>query len=440
MGGMAPVLTGVLAFVLLMTGPLALKAEKPESPSRPASAFEDSLRQELLLRQDRLHKLKDQIAASGDDDIASALAGLEAIIHEMEQELSSIEVEVREDAILFSNPSGDFRISIPEDLGARFSEGLSAITATILGEIPDSVDFQREISRFQEAAEGWSWALGAHEKPAPKRKKVIGSDVFAFDDDIVISVDERVQGDVISLFGDAVIMGEVDGQIFVLGGQLTLGEASVAHDEVTVLFGELQRDEQASIDGGVTVFNPGSGDDGLSALLSGEIGLLVKFAVIAVLMLLILVLFMVVPKDRLDIIHETIQLKGPRSFVAGLFWLTLGHILLVVILVVLVATVIGIPLALLLGLGYVLLGLMAVGAVARILGGRILPHPSPYVPMLIGLMLISLPGLLGAVFHGLIDGASGVGRLLELLGLMVHAMIYSLGSGALIVSRFGGRR
>ncbi len=437
---MTSVLAVILGVVLLTAGPDTALAEKPEAPPKPVSAFEDSLRHELRLRQERLLKLKDQIHGQSDQDLTEALAGLEKLVRDLETELSSIKIEVRENAVLFSNPSGDLRISIPENLGERFSEGLSAITASILGDIPDTVDFQREISRFQQVAEGWSWSLGQRNDPEPKRKKIIGSDVFSFDDDIVISADERVQGDVITLFGDAVILGEVDGQVFVLGGQLTLGEDALVHESVSVVFGEMRRDEQSSVSGGVQIFNPGGDDDDLSQLLTGEVGFLVKLAVIFVIALLVMVLFVMVPSSRLEIINETLARKGTRSFVTGIIWLTLGHVLLLVVVIVLVATVIGIPLALLLGLGYILMGLMAIGTVARILGNRIIPRDTPFLPILAGLVLISLPGILGALFQGFIADTAGLGRLLELLGLMVHATVYSFGAGALLISRFGGRR
>jgi hypothetical protein len=437
---MASVLAVVLGVLLLTVGQDTAQAGKPETPPKPVSAFEDSLRHELRLRQERLLQLKDQVHSQSDPDLTEALAGLEVLVRDLETELSSIKIEVQENAVLFSNPSGDLRITIPEDIGERFSEGLSAITATILGDIPDTVDFHREINKFQQAAEGWSWALGQKNDPEPKRKKIIGSDVFSFDDDIVITADERVQGDVITLFGDAVILGEVDGQVIVVGGELTLGEDALVHDSVSVAFGEMRRDDQSTVSGGVQIFNPGGDEDDLSQLLTGEVGFMVKLAVIFVIALLVMVLFVMVPASRLEIINEALVLKGTRSFVTGVIWLTLGHVLLLVVVIVLVATVIGIPLALLLGLGYILMGLMAIGTVARTLGNRVIPRETSFLPILAGLLLISLPGILGALFQGFIADTAGLGRLLELLGLMVHATAYSFGSGALLISRFGGRR
>lgn len=438
----APWVAALLACALFLAG-APLRAERPPAPPAPpgttVQAVEDSLRQELRKRQERLQQLRKDLSGKSDTEVADAVAGLEQIIREIETELNQIEVEVRDNTIFFSNPSGDLRISIPEDLGERVSESINAITATILAEIPDSVDFQREIRRFKEASGSWNWGDFDQTDRKPKRKRVIGDDVIALDDDVIIAEDELVQGDVVVLKGDATILGEVTGNVIVLGGELVLGEDAVVHEKAAVVFGRMRRDEQAQVLGGVRVLSPGGNDGDVSALVTGQVGAAAKLAVVSVLILLVLLVMAVFPARRAEVLNRTLRTKTGRSFAAGLVWLTLGHLIFLVVLAVLVATVIGIPLALLLGLGYVLLGLLAIGAVARILGERFTGNGRAFTAMFVGVLLISLPGLLGAALGGGLAGSSGLGRLLEFLGLMIHATVYSLGSGALLLSRFGGR-
>lgn len=434
---------GLLALILIAALPAATE-EPPAPPSPPENrtvqALEDSLRQELRLRQQRLDQLRKGLSGASDKEMAEAMAGLEEIIKEIETELNSLDVEVRDNSIFFSNPSGDLRITIPENFGERVSESINAITATILAEIPDSVDFQREIKRFQESSGGWSWSntFGEQERK-PQRKRVIGDDVIALDDDALVAEDELVQGDVVVVKGDATVLGEVTGNVVVLGGELILGEDAVVHEKAVVIFGGMRRDESAEVRGGVRVIASGGDGDDVTALLTGQVGAAAKVAVVVVLLLLVLLATAVFPAGRLAVVDGTLRNRTGPSFGVGLVWLTLGHLLFVIVMAVLVATVIGIPLALLLGLAYVVLGLLAIGVTARILGERFTGGGRMFTALFIGVVLISLPGLLGAALGGSVTGSSGLGTLLELLGFMIHATAYSLGSGALLLSRFGGR-
>jgi len=436
------VAAGLLALVCLAAGVTAQESPAPPPPptDRTAQALEDSLRQELRARQQRLDQLRKDLSGRSDKDMNEAMAGLEQIIKDIETELNDLNVEVRDNTIFFSNPTGDLRIAIPENLGERFSESINAITATILAEIPDSVDFQREIRRFQEAGKSWSWNTGeAAQDKKPRRKRVIGDDVIALDDDALVAEDELVQGDVVVIKGDATVLGEVTGNVVVLGGELTLGEDAVVHEKAVVVFGDMRRDADSEVRGGVRVIASSGGGDDVASLLTGQVGAAAKVAVVVVLLLLVLLAVAVFPAKRLAVVDRVLRTRPGPSFGVGLLWLTIGHLVFVVIMAVLVATVIGIPLALLLGLAYVLLGLLALGVAARILGERFSGGGRMFTALFIGIVLISVPGLLGAALGGAVAGSSGLGSLLELLGLMIHATAYSLGSGALLLSRFGGR-
>lgn len=433
---------GLLACAVLAAAVTAQETPAPPVPPAEltAQALEDSLRQELRARQDRLKQLRKDMSGRSDKDVTEAMAGLEEIIGEIQTELNELQVEVRDNTIFFSNPSGDLRISIPENLGDRFSESINAITATILSEIPDSVDFQREIRRFQEAGDSWSWSTGfGGEDRKPRRKRVIGDDIIALDDDALVAEDELVQGDVVVVKGDATVLGEVTGNVVVLGGELTLGEDAVVHEKAVVIFGDMRRDAESEVRGGVRVIASGGDGDDLASLLTGQVGAAAKVAVVVVMIMLVLLAAAVFPARRTVVVDRTLRSRPGPSFGMGLLWLTIGHLIFLVILVVLVATVIGIPLALLLGLAYVLLGLMAIGVTARILGERFTGGDRAFTALFIGLLLLSVPGLMGAVLGGSVAGSSGLGSLLELLGVMIHATAYSLGAGALLLSRFGAR-
>ncbi len=431
----------IVVAVFCLAVPIALHAQQPTPPPPRNLAFEDSIRNEIRLRQDRLSQLRDRVHNSDDHEINAALEDLQSIIKELEGELSGIQVKVDENTILFSNTSGDFRIELPEDIGQRVSEGISAVTATILGEMPDSLDIQREIERFQEAASGWNLNLfGQPDRPKPK--KIIGDDMFALRKGLLVSDDERVTGDVIVLLGDATILGEVDGTITVVGGDLILGEDSSVHGEVYVVLGDLMRDAAAVIDGDVYEVSSGAVDGFWGMMSSGPTSLVVKSTGLTVLAVLLLITLAVIPARRLVAIDAALAGSAGRSFLVGSLWFVLGHLLVLIVMVVLVATVIGIPLALLVGLAYLVLGLLSVGMVLRRVGRRICGafcREGTMLPVLVGLIVISVPGFLGASIRIWMPDGSIPGNLLVLLGLCVHALVYCLGTGAVFISRFGAR-
>lgn len=417
------------------------QSSAPKPQSTPRQTFEDSLRQEIRLRQQRVEQLRERVRTGGDEDIAEALDGLQSVIAELETELADIQVRVDENAILFSNTDGDLRIEIPEDIGQRVSEGLSAITASIMAELPDSVDVQREIRRLTETAETWDWSMfGEEDEPEPR--KIVGNDLFSTGKPILVAPDERVTGNVVALFSEATILGEVDGSVTVVGADLILGEDALAHDEVTVLFGSMLRDDNAQIDGNVNVINSDVLGEDWNLYLTGPAAIVAKLTGLLVLAILLLVTLVVVPGDRVAAVDATLNAQGARSLVTGSFWFVLGHLLLLIVFVVLVATVIGIPLALLLALGYLAVGLLSVGVVTRTLGRRICGRPctnATILPLLIGLLLVSIPGFVGAALRTWLPGGGVLADLLLVLGLAIHVLVYALGSGAVLISRFGGR-
>ena len=312
---------GALVIVALscVALPALIRAQTPPSPPPRSQAFEDSIRHEIRLRQDRLTQLRDKVRNSDDAELDAALKDLQNIIDELEGELSDIQVKVDENTILFSNTSGDLRIEIPDDIGQRVSEGISAVT----------LDIQREIERFQNAANDWNFnVFGQPKKQKPK--KIVGDDMFAMRKDRLVNEDERVTGDVVVLMGDATILGEVDGSITVIGGELILGDESEVHGEVNVLLGKFLRDDDAVVDGDVYEISGGAADGVWGMLTEGPAGLVVKSTGLLVLAVLLLVTLAITPGRRLEAVDAALTDTAGRSFTIGALLLVLGHLLLLI--------------------------------------------------------------------------------------------------------------
>ncbi len=201
--------------------------------------------------------------------------------------------------------------------------------------------------------------------------------------------------------GEAIVMGEVDGDVIVVGGDLSVGGEAVLHGSVVVIAGGMSRDPDARIDKAIRHFNVAGDGFDLETLLQGPTGPVAAVVQFVVLMVLTLIMLLLFPALRRRAIEAMLTERPGRSFGIGLLWLLLGHGVFLVVMAVLVGTVIGIPLAVLGALCYVLLGFLSLGAVARSLGMRVCgdrcrEQEGVVAPTVIGLLLISSPLLIGA--------------------------------------------
>ncbi len=423
----------------------ASQSERPVAPAATiarASARQDSLRNAIRQRLHRIDALQDSLKTAEDPQVAQAMQGLEQVIKEMEAQLQDLDVRIDERRLEVSNPSGNIQIEFPADWSEKVSQGLSAITATILAELPDTLDLENEISKFREQAHAFNWDVFADEPP---ERRIIGSEIVTTGNDAVVESDERVTGNVVVLLGDATILGQVDGDVVVVGGSLTLADEAVVKGNAVTVFGTSRRDETAKVEGNVvTVGVAGiSSDDGLNRFVgSGATGLLVLLP-LGVLFGLTLLTVALVPAWRLEVVANRLSMQPGRSLLVGLGWLVLGHFMFVVVVAVLAMTIIGIPLALMLGLAYIVLGLVALGTVAgrvgkRLCAGRFQDRLQSLGCIAAGLFVILSPAILGAILTA-IPALSGFGKMLELLAVVAQLPIYCLGVGAILDSRFGGR-
>ncbi|MBU0741052.1 polymer-forming cytoskeletal protein [bacterium] len=437
--------TSTLGLLLLLSALLSLAAPA-SAADETASSRGDSLRHSIERRLLRIGELRDSLSIQHEEEFTEAIEDLGQVFQELEEQLRDIDITIDDEMLKFSSPDGELRIDIPANWGERVSQGLSAITATILSELPDTLDIERGLQDFQRTAESWRIDILDEDEHCEPKLKIIGDEIFSTGDDVVVAAGERVAGSVVVLLGDATIMGTVDDNVVVIGGALNLGEDAHVHGDVVSLFGSLRRHDDATVGGTVvSIGGEGLAGDivGLPDLAYGFTGVIIKLSGLLVLGLLILLVFALLPHGRLDATERYLTRTAGRSFAAGLLWATIGHMLLLLALALLILTVIGIPVAALLGIAYLLLGIISIGVVARVLGARLCQRfcsgdRAAWWTLLVGLLIILLPGILGTLFGGL-AGFKPFGRLFELVSLAVHLTVYCFGSGAVLGSRFGSR-
>jgi hypothetical protein len=231
-----------------------------------------------------------------------------------------------------------------------------------------------------------------------------------------LAIDGVLKGDIVAFNSNVVITGTVEGNIEVYGGNLNLQSSSYVHGDINLYGGHWAQAKGAQIDGAVI-----NRTEHIGSLLlgNGGFGLSIWFLLIWVPLGL---LFNTLFPEHVMFVRTTIVSKARRSFVIGLLTILLAP----PVLVVLIALVISIPLAIIVGLGLIAAWALGTVAIGGNLGYYIMRRVAPQqntrlMQIVIGLTVLVLAGSLPYIGWFISIGAG-------LLGL-----------GAVFLSRFGTR-
>ncbi|MCU0671348.1 MAG: polymer-forming cytoskeletal protein [Myxococcota bacterium] len=219
--------------------------------------------------------------------------------------------------------------------------------------------------------------------------------VVAFGGDVEVREGALVRGDLMATGGDVVVRrgGEVQGRIMTTGGELRVEDGA--------------RMEQRPID--AADFDR---HEGIRSALSSA----VKHSLLFLLGLLFLGVF----RERHANLARVIVERPGRTAVVGFF----GMVGAVVLTIVLLITLIGIPGALVVGLGTFLAVYGGIAVTASVLGA-VLPFEAlagrPVAQLFVGILVLYLLSLV------------------PVLGGVVGVIVASLGLGAMLTTRFGAR-
>ena len=228
-----------------------------------------------------------------------------------------------------------------------------------------------------------------------------------------VVVNGEVQGDVVAFNSDIVIAGTVDGNIDVYGGSVTLQSDSHVHGDVHLYGARWVEGSNVHLDG--TVIDHTKHVDWLFI---GFIGLRFAFWFL----LVWVALGVLLTSEHVMIVRTTVVSKTRRSAVIGL----LTALLAPAVLIVLVALVLSIPLAIIVGLGLVAAWALGTVAIGWLIGEYILSRVAPpqntrTMQIVVGLTVLGLAGSL------------------PYIGWLISLGAGLLGLGAVFLSRFGTR-
>ncbi|RKZ11305.1 hypothetical protein DRQ50_13870 [bacterium] len=404
----------------------------------------DSMLVEISRYSSMVDDLRDSLDAGADLDLSDdqrerferSIDDISIVIEQISSELGDMELQIEDNTISLLDEAGDgIVIRIPENLDEKLSQGLEAVTRMVLQEFPDTL--QLGSSQHQ-----WVWP--GTKQAAPRRTRIIEGNIVKVGDDLLVSCDEDIRGNVILISGSGEIEGRVDGNVVVIFGDLRLDSLAEVTGQVVTLGGRLDQEKGTRV-GDVVVLDPLGGRRGLgpSVLLDqGWLGFLVCQGIFLVMLAVALIAALAAPGDRFRRVVDVLDRQPGAAAGMGLLVAVGAHVVVTVLAAILVLTVIGMPLALLLALAMLVAGVIATAVVAAWVGERICSHgagcPSRWIAVLVGMLILHVLSFSGSLL-GMVDALSGLAIGLSVLGAAVKLLAYATGLGALILSRFGGQ-
>jgi hypothetical protein len=124
---------------------------------------------------------------------------------------------------------------------------------TRLGHVADlllqvsCLDQERQRELAGAAAPAPANATDTESADAIERSLVTRGDTVRFGGDVTVDVDERIQGDLVSIGGSIELEGEVTGDVVAIGGSAALGPQAVVRGDLSIVGGSLTRADGARI-------------------------------------------------------------------------------------------------------------------------------------------------------------------------------------------------
>lgn len=279
------------------------------------------------------------------------------------------------------------------------------------------------------------------------RTQVRNGDVVRIGGDVNVARDERVEGDVVVVFGSADVNGEVTGDLVVVMGPANLGPEAVVRGDLNVVGGNLSRAPGAQVMGDLNEVGMGGRVGGrgrrfrgmFGSLWSGFGGFAATMARV-ILMLLAALIVVAIARAAVERVAARAAAVPVRAGLAGLAAELLFIPLLVVTVVVLAISIVGIPLILLVPFAGVMVMLGAfVGytGLAYQVGTLLTRRFGRTDRSAFTLVIFGVVALAGVTLVGKLAGLAGgflLGVPLVVFGYLIEYVAWTIGFGAAILA------
>jgi hypothetical protein len=415
------------------------------STRRPASRRQ---REERLQRAEELiDELSREFQGSDVDweEVSRAFdAGMKefgAGLEQLGEILQGVEVNIEGDQFEFDDGQGSritVPLKLPPEVHKRVAEGLQ--------EFMDALDestgqgFMAEIRKI--VPPDVVGQLPGWDSRRERKRRVVAQSVFRFTEGFDLAEDEVVQGDVVVIGAPCTIAGEVQGNAYVLLGDLYVEDTGSIGKDAVSLGGDVVQD--GSVRG--KMFDMGNIAPGFLAGpwtgLGGGMAIPMHGIRVAVLALLLIMAFALVG-DRLGLVADHTASFPLRNLGWGSLYLLVAVGGFAVVSLGLAITVIGIPVAIVLAVAFVGLLLGAYFIACEVLGTRLLTMMggekprAMWVAGLVGLAILEIPSFLAASMPQTVG--AGAALPLQILDYLLKFTALSIGLGSIMATRFGSR-
>jgi len=294
-------------------------------------------------------------------------------------------------------------------------------------------------------------ALAAPQPPAtPRAPRSTTGEIVRMGSDITVDEDQEVQGDVVAIGGDVRVEGRVTGSVTAMGGDVNLGSNARVDGDVVCMGGTLREEPGATVGGQRVTAAPKMPGGKLFLPMLAAVG--TGFEVASQLMKLLLWvglawLIVKLAPGRTQEALDTIRREAGMSFVIGLaVWALIipSVIALALVIALLCITIIGIPLAAAVAVGYVAFFVVAAvwGAVVgyALLGGELHQRFKGSAPTIVRAAIWGVVAVVGlrvvaSLFH-IVPLFGFVGGLVKFVAGALTVLLATLGAGALVRSEY----
>jgi hypothetical protein len=289
--------------------------------------------------------------------------------------------------------------------------------------------------------------------PVPDRewRRKSGAKVNVFGG-LEVGEDERVTDAVVAIGGDVDVRGQVDDDVVAVLGSVRLGPRAVVRGSVTSVGGRITQERGAEVRGEVNEVRLGTGGwhhgsgswphSFFHDVFSGWFSLLATLIRIGLVMLLALIVAVVAsgPTER---ISRRVAADPWVSGFVGLLAQVLFVPVLVLTVVFLAISIIGIPLLFLVPFALVALlfgVLMGFTGVARRVGEwAVGPYKGPLVATMVGVAVITAGAIVTRIVWLIPGPIAPLAFTLWVIALFIEYIAWTVGLGALLLTRFGTR-
>jgi len=284
------------------------------------------------------------------------------------------------------------------------------------------------------------------------------SDIVVMGGDL--SIEGLANGDAVCIGGNFHISGNLLGDAVIIGGNADVESTAVIKGDLVCIGGSVSREKGAEVKGEIVnislpvissilpfVFkytHPGRGDVVRKPFIhpfGKRFFRLALFFVMVVALIVLILIIIILFRGGVEKVSDAVRSQFWKTVLAGF----LGVLLIIPLTVLLAVLIIGIPLVPVLWIAFVAALIFGYVCIAYTIGKIIAEKRdwkdrSPYILALLGLAIIEVIPFLGrlvALPGGLFNAAGGF---LNFLGFIIVYIVFMVGLGGVILTRFGARK